>query len=144
MEDYFAPGQYSPLSQAERLSRPSFELKTSGVEIANNQSLTYDIQHRQSIDMEYEEKLILADGSVKDSTAAVYAPPEEVLEYLGEFGAASRKQQSKSGINRFTVKPNFRVKVISPRTKVPANSGRTAVLVTGELQDELISQLSRR
>jgi len=114
---YFAPGQYIPLNQAERLSRPSFESMPAGVKIAKATSLSYgDDSQRRTTPFTYDTKLILADGSVTTS-ADDYGPPADAWAHQVALAAARRHRQTKSGLNRFATQIEPQVQV-QPRQYV--------------------------
>ena len=108
VEEYFAPGEYTELTQSEQLSHPSFALMAAGMSATGGESLEYEeveVVHRRSAELSYETDLIVSGGDVISLEAedGVESGVEaEQLMVQSEVGAAAQSRSSRSGLNRFT------------------------------------------
>ncbi|MEO1401448.1 MAG: DUF6603 domain-containing protein [Cyanobacteria bacterium J06635_1] len=101
--EQFAPGQFKELSQAARLSSPSFQTMEAGVALPAGERFSYgDGAHRRSKPLNYKTKVFLetADEAVEAET---YQPGDNTLSHQVVFGAASHSRQGKSGLRRYAV-----------------------------------------
>ena len=107
LEEYFAPGEYSELTQSQQLSRPSFALMQAGMATSGSADLSYEeteVVHRRSTEISYETDLILADGeliSLSDEEQTDEGLTAEQLVVQAAVGAAAQSRASRSGLNRF-------------------------------------------
>lgn len=99
VRDHFAPGQFERLTDAQKLSRPSFELMDAG--------LTFGVDALAAgpavaVDLTYETRLIDATSSLP---AAAFAIPLDHQLALMHTGAAARSPLRSSGQRKFAPPP---------------------------------------
>ncbi len=87
VQDYFAPAQFAELSDAEKLSRPGFELMDSGFEL-ESEALALGSALGEQVEL---ETLIVDDPT--------YSPPAYVLSAEGQAAALSASASARSGLN---------------------------------------------
>ncbi len=98
LEEFFAPGEYQELTQAEKLSQPSFEQMEAGVKVSSAEDVTYQSEQVRTINMEYESELILPLRRRSPSTTPL---PELDLVQEAKVGASAKRRQRQAGVNRF-------------------------------------------
>ena len=96
--DYFAPGQFLTLSDADKLSSPSFALHDAGVTIGSSAILNGQSSARTVV---YEEYYIYApsDFSV---FSRLYAMPANTHMALSGQGAGFASQVKNSGLQKYS------------------------------------------
>lgn len=105
--EFFAPGEYFEMSDEEKLSRPSFETMTSGVDFTNEEfTFTGDVGDRLEVGgIEFETKIVDREEgetrSDKGEGKTVYRMTVEQLLKQGRYGAAGRSELRKSGKGRY-------------------------------------------
>lgn len=104
LSDYFAPGQFQELTEAQSLSRPSFEQLTSGVEIAGG-ALAFGGQSNAGLmalaDAVYETVTHSPSGTFNKPKAKA-AMAKTVLLGATEVGLASRAAARRGGSAKYT------------------------------------------
>ncbi len=126
--DQFAQGEYLDLTEAERLSWPSFAAWTSGVRI-DDSALTMPPSAARTVTATYDQKRVDADGTV--TTIAAAPIPQERIRMHAAAGAAAVNGTPAQGENTFAG-PRRPVTVAPPRFAVvrvaPPASGVIASL----------------
>ena len=115
LEDYFAIGQFTDLSDADKVSAPSYQLFHSGVTIGSN-----DVQTGQEVvlDVKYEESYIDNDDEVS-RFSRLYALPMDVHLAMCRKGAGFVNALAGSGVTKYT----------TPGTESPISVGDTTYVI---------------
>ena len=117
--EFFAPGQFSDLSRAERLSRPSFESMQAGVKVSVVEDTTIyerprnteQTQYVCSTALQYETKVFAVGDTEGQKLPEDYSPDGSDLKVQAAFGAAGQSPMKKSGVKRFVGSSESQVKV---------------------------------
>lgn len=111
--EHFAAGQFQELTQAERLSRPSFEPMTAGVRVGTDAiDFGSSPDHRRSRSLGYRTVLFRADAAATaERVSGTYAPGEAEVERQAGYGAAARAPSRTTGAARFRSPGAPRVRV---------------------------------
>ena len=97
IQDYFAAGQFLTLSDADKVSAPSFEKYGAGVTIGSGDMVTGSDSPRTVV---YEERYI-DDYNAFSRFARLYAMPEEIHLALGRIGAGFASSLKNSGMFKY-------------------------------------------
>jgi hypothetical protein len=97
IQDYFAAGQFLDLSDADKLSRPSFESHHAGVQIGSTNICSGPDSARN---VTYDEYFIVDPNSPSIYSQA-YIMPAEVHLALSKQGAAYQSGARNSGLNKY-------------------------------------------
>jgi hypothetical protein len=109
VKDFFAPGQYFEMRDEEKLSRPSFEQMTAGVEVTSNK-VTVTEKEGDVLEVsgiEYETTLIgenvvePEEGGTQPPAKNVYRLSVELLERQMRYGAAARSESRRAGRGKY-------------------------------------------
>jgi hypothetical protein len=98
-QEYFAPGQFKPLSDADKLSLPSFELYDAGVTISSTEIVSGDSSART---VEFEERYIDSQTGFSRFSQR-YRLDSTVYAALINQGAGYLSPVKNSGLNKFSV-----------------------------------------
>jgi hypothetical protein len=96
VEDFFAPAQFEALSDAQKLSRPSFEKMVAGM-TAGSQAVNLGKAHSQGL--VYETKIV--DAPWQKRPAAPYELERDRQEAMTGIGAAARSLLKTTGNERY-------------------------------------------
>ena len=97
IQDYFAAGQFLTLSDADKVSAPSFEKYGAGVTIGSGDMVTGSDSPRTVV---YEERYI-DDYNAFSRFARLYAMPAEIHLALGRIGAGFASSLKNSGMFKY-------------------------------------------
>jgi hypothetical protein len=98
--DYFAPAQFRRMSDAEKLSSPSFERMVSGVHL--NPSEAVRVGYVQETPLDYEQSVILdIDQPAPDKLDERYQPDGDAVAALAEHGPAGTAELRDQGRAKF-------------------------------------------
>jgi hypothetical protein len=98
--DYFAPAQFRRMSDAEKLSSPSFERMVSGVHL--NPSEAVRVGYVQETPLDYEQSVILdIDQPAPDQLDERYQPDGDAVAALAEHGPAGTAELRDQGRAKF-------------------------------------------
>jgi hypothetical protein len=98
--DYFAPAQFRRMSDAEKLSSPSFERMVSGVRL--NPSEAVRVGYVQETPLDYEQSVILdIDQPAPDQLDERYRPDGDAVAALAEHGPAGTAELRDQGRAKF-------------------------------------------
>jgi hypothetical protein len=98
IQDYFAPGQFLTLSDADKLSNPSFEQYDAGVNIGSSAILNGQSSPRTVV---YEEYYIYDPASFSVFTR-IYAMPANIHLALSAQGAGFASQVKNTGLQKYS------------------------------------------
>ncbi|HET9533257.1 MAG TPA: DUF6603 domain-containing protein [Blastocatellia bacterium] len=108
VREFFAPAQFFEMSDGEKLSRPSFELLTAGVEIATDEvgltKETGDMLEVRAIEYETKmkgEDLEQPEEGGGEAGKKLYTLSAAQLEKQSRFGAAARSEDRRAGNARY-------------------------------------------
>jgi len=101
IEDYFAAGQFLTLSDADKLSRPSFELFDTGVAIASSDIVSGADSPRT---VKYDERYIDVPNGFSRLTP-LYAMPAKIHEALVGWGAGFTSPLKNTGMSKYRSGP---------------------------------------
>jgi hypothetical protein len=96
VRDYFAPAQFEDLSDAQKLSRPSFEKMDAGVAVGSG---AIAAGPHETVDLEYETVVVTAPWQTTKSSR--YKPPSRVQEGMVKVGASARSQLKATGHEKY-------------------------------------------
>jgi hypothetical protein len=96
LQEYFAPAQFLELSDAQKLSRPSFEQMDAGVELA-----VEDVTHGPPIGVPLEFETIRVDDDFTSRRLPRYPLVRGHLIAAAELGAAARAPHRRTGIDKY-------------------------------------------
>jgi hypothetical protein len=100
VSDYFAPGQFTQMSDAAKLSSRSFESMHAGVEIAGN-----EVRLGRGYSRPLTYKQIVLDSTPEPFVAGDYALPRNDQLAMIRRGAASNAPLRNAGLDRFSPAP---------------------------------------
>lgn len=98
IQDYFAPGQYLNLSDADKLSKPSFEEMDAGVNIGSSAILHGQDSPRAVV---YQEFYIY-DTANYSIPSRLYLMPANIHLALGALGAGFASQVKHTGLQKYS------------------------------------------
>jgi hypothetical protein len=101
IQDYFAPGQFLNLSDADKLSKPSFEQFDAGVDIGSSTVLNGQDSARTVV---YEEYYIY-DPANFSTFSRNYSMPAEIHLALSALGAGFASPVKNTGLQRYMAGP---------------------------------------
>ncbi len=101
IQDYFAPGQFLNLSDADKLSKPSFEEMDAGVNIGSSAILNGQDSPRTVV---YEEFYIYDPANFSIPTGP-YRMPANIHLALSAQGAGFASQVKNTGLQKYSVGP---------------------------------------
>ncbi len=99
--DYFAIGQFTTLSDADKLSKPSFESYDAGVDIGSSSILSGQDSPRQVHYIEYQ----IPDPNSFSTFQRIYSMPANVHLALVAQGASADSKVKTSGMPKYAVGP---------------------------------------
>jgi len=99
-KDYFAAGQFQDLSDADKLSRPSFELMDAGVSVASDAAA-----HGGSIGIDVEYETIIVDAPDVIRIVGVYKLGLDTQMRMTSRSAAATSPSWKVGLGGYKVAP---------------------------------------
>jgi hypothetical protein len=102
---YFAPAQFRQMSNAEKLSSPSFERMTSGARLVPSDVIAfYNKDKVQTVPLDYEQVVILdLDEPPADPPPAreIHTPNSSMIPVLAERGPAGSAEVRRQGRKKF-------------------------------------------
>jgi hypothetical protein len=101
VQDYFAPGQFLSLSDADKLSKPSFEEMDAGVNIGSSAILNGQDSPRTVV---YQEFYIY-DPANFSIPSRLYLMPANIHLALSAQGAGFASQVKNTGLQKYSVEP---------------------------------------
>jgi hypothetical protein len=122
-QEYFAPGQFNALSDADKLSSPSFELYDAGVTIGSN---AIDSGKDSARTVVYEERYIDSPMSYSRSTGP-YLMPANISAALSRQGAGFVAPVLNSGLGKYANGPATAAMTTSEESYVVANTNDLSV-----------------
>jgi hypothetical protein len=122
-QEYFAPGQFNALSDADKLSSPSFELYDAGVTIGSD---AVDSGKDTARTVVYEERYIDSPMSYSRSTGH-YLMPVDISAALSRQGAGFVAPVRNSGLGKYAAGPATAAMTTSEESYVVANTNDLSV-----------------
>jgi hypothetical protein len=107
VRDYFSPAQFTEMSDAEKLSRPSFEKMDAGITVGSN-AIGYGKSRTVSKGIVYETTIVDSPRETRKPAAAkdrLYALPLGHQRAMTGLGAAARSPLRSTGNERFMPPP---------------------------------------
>lgn len=122
-QEYFAPGQFNALSDADKLSLPSFELYDAGVTIGSS---AIDSGKDTARTIVYDEKYIDAPMSYSRPTDP-YLMPADISAALGRRGAGYLSPVKNTGFAKYSAGPATAAITTSEASYVVADTNDLSV-----------------
>jgi hypothetical protein len=105
VRDYFAPAQFTAMTDDEKLSRPSFELMDAGVRVGSGAASA-----DPAVGTELRYETIIVDSPFDSHSAPPYPIRASVLGILAGMNAAAFDDPARKGLGAF-VPPGTRSKI---------------------------------
>jgi hypothetical protein len=122
-QEYFAPGQFNALSDADKLSLPSFELYDAGVTVGSNAIDSGKDSPRTTV---YEERYIDSPMSYSRSTGS-YLMAADISAALSRQGAGFVSPLKNTGLGKYSAGPATAAITTSEESYVVANTNDLSV-----------------
>jgi hypothetical protein len=116
IQDYFAAGQYLTLSDADKLSHPSFELFDTGVTIGSSAVVSGADSPRT---VKYDERYIDVPNGFSRRTP-LYAMPQKIHDALVGWGAGFTSPLKNTGMSKYRSGPGPAITAQDPSYVVAA------------------------
>jgi hypothetical protein len=101
IQDYFAPGQFLTLSDADKLSKPSFEKMDAGVNIGSSQILNGQDSPRTVVYQEY----YIYDPNNLSTFSRLYPLPAHIHLPISSLGAGFASPVKNTGLQKYSIGP---------------------------------------
>lgn len=129
VRDYFAPGQYLPLSDAERLAAPSYQRLTGGLQIGTAEVAAPTDAAVES-QIAYHETVIDEASDRFRWRAGEHLLADATLHAAARYGARARSALDHSGAARFRG-PDAGIRLEEPSYRIARTDDLTAVTLPG-------------